>query len=108
MGFKQHISRTWQMIEQQVNDVPFRPHDETVRLICNSTSLSRLNSEKGLFLVSLYAEINPRFYRGLVERGVFKPQKLLYIRPFRRKSCKDPYIPVFLYQIQDKPLKSYF
>ena len=25
MGFKQHISRTWQMIEQQVNDVPFRP-----------------------------------------------------------------------------------
>ena len=28
MGFKQHISRTWQMIEQQVNDVPFRPHDE--------------------------------------------------------------------------------
>lgn len=30
MGFKQHISRTWQMIEQQVNDVPFRPHDETV------------------------------------------------------------------------------
>ena len=33
MGFKQHISRTWQMIEQQVNDVPFRPHDETVGLI---------------------------------------------------------------------------
>lgn len=33
MGFKQHISRTWQMIEQQVNDVPFRPDDETVRLI---------------------------------------------------------------------------
>lgn len=29
MGFKQHISRTWQMIEQQVNDVPFRPDDET-------------------------------------------------------------------------------
>lgn len=28
MGFKQHISRTWQMIEQQVNDVPFRPHNE--------------------------------------------------------------------------------
>ena len=27
MGFKQHISRTWQMIEQQVNDVPFRPDD---------------------------------------------------------------------------------
>ena len=33
MGFKQHISRTWQMIEQQVNDVPFRPDDETLRLI---------------------------------------------------------------------------
>ena len=32
MGFKQHISRTWQMIEQQVNDVPFRPHDEAIRL----------------------------------------------------------------------------
>ena len=30
MGFKQHISRTWQMIEQQVNDVPFRPHNEAV------------------------------------------------------------------------------
>ncbi|HEM4625326.1 TPA: hypothetical protein U1Z85_000214 [Streptococcus suis] len=28
MGFKQHISRTWQMIEQQVNDVPFRPDYE--------------------------------------------------------------------------------
>ena len=33
MGFKQHISRTWQMIEQQVNDVPFRPHDEAVRQV---------------------------------------------------------------------------
>ena len=33
MGFKQHISRTWQMIEQQVNDVPFRPDDEAIRLI---------------------------------------------------------------------------
>ena len=31
MGFKQHISRTWQMIEQQVNDVPFRPDDEVTR-----------------------------------------------------------------------------
>ena len=30
MGFKQHISRTWQMIEQQVNDVPFRPHNEVL------------------------------------------------------------------------------
>lgn len=33
MGFKQHISRTWQMIEQQVNDVPFRPHDEVHRQV---------------------------------------------------------------------------
>ena len=33
MGFKQHISRTWQMIEQQVNDVPFRPHDEAPRQV---------------------------------------------------------------------------
>lgn len=32
MGFKQHISRTWQMIEQQVNDVPFRPHNEAAGL----------------------------------------------------------------------------
>ena len=32
MGFKQHISRTWQMIEQQVNDVPFRPNDEALGL----------------------------------------------------------------------------
>ncbi|MFR9227634.1 MAG: hypothetical protein ACLVKJ_01665 [Acutalibacteraceae bacterium] len=31
MGFKQHISRTWQMIEQQVNDVPFRPHNEAFK-----------------------------------------------------------------------------
>lgn len=30
MGFKQHISRTWQMIEQQVNDVPFRPNNEVL------------------------------------------------------------------------------
>ena len=35
MGFKQHISRTWQMIEQQVNDVPFRPHNETQRINCD-------------------------------------------------------------------------
>lgn len=33
MGFKQHISRTWQMIEQQVNDVPFRPDNEAFGLI---------------------------------------------------------------------------
>ena len=33
MGFKQHISRTWQMIEQQVNDVPFRSYDEEFREI---------------------------------------------------------------------------
>ena len=32
MGFKQHISRTWQMIEQQVNDVPFRPDNEALGL----------------------------------------------------------------------------
>ena len=32
MGFKQHISRTWQMIEQQVNDVPFRPDNEANRI----------------------------------------------------------------------------
>ena len=30
MGFKQHISRTLQMIEQQVNDVPFRPDNEVL------------------------------------------------------------------------------
>ena len=30
MGFKQHISKTWQMKEQQVNDVPFRPDNETI------------------------------------------------------------------------------
>ena len=33
MGFKQHISRTWQMIEQQVNDVPFRPDNEVHRQV---------------------------------------------------------------------------
>lgn len=39
MGFKQHISRTWQIIEQQVNDVPFRPDDEApeLRKHCGTT-----------------------------------------------------------------------
>ena len=39
MGFKQHISRTWQMIEQQVNDVPFRPDNE-------APGLSFIDNEK--------------------------------------------------------------
>ena len=38
MGFKQHISRTWQMIEQQVNDVPFRPDYETTRQVKKQAS----------------------------------------------------------------------
>lgn len=38
MGFKQHISRTWQMIEQQVNDVPFRPDNEAVGEVKNEKS----------------------------------------------------------------------
>ena len=47
MGFKQHISRTWQMIEQQVNDVPFRPDNEAVRLIktpclCDSSGIKKI------------------------------------------------------------------
>ncbi len=41
MGFKQHISRTWQMIEQQVNDVPFRPDNE---------ALGQLKRRKVLYL----------------------------------------------------------
>ena len=41
MGFKQHISRTWQMIEQQVNDVPFRPDDEAHRPV----SYKKINIE---------------------------------------------------------------
>lgn len=45
MGFKQHISRTWQMIEQQVNDVPFRPDDETTFRV----KLSRNRLFKGVF-----------------------------------------------------------
>ena len=36
MGFKQHISRTWQMIEQQVNDVPFRPDYEAESELASS------------------------------------------------------------------------
>lgn len=38
MGFKQHISRTWQMIEQQVNDVPFRPDNEAIGEVKNEKS----------------------------------------------------------------------
>lgn len=44
MGFKQHISRTWQMIEQQVNDVPFRPHNE---------ALGQVKSRKNQYLQGL-------------------------------------------------------
>ena len=47
MGFKQHISRTWQMIEQQVNDVPFRPDNEVVRQIKPVKSrISAIESQK--------------------------------------------------------------
>ncbi len=47
MGFKQHISRTWQMIEQQVNDVPFRPHHETAKI----TGKPRRSTRRGLLQV---------------------------------------------------------
>ena len=43
MGFKQHISRTWQMIEQQVNDVPFRPDDE----VTGQVKVRKAGSYKG-------------------------------------------------------------
>ena len=46
MGFKQHISRTWQMIEQQVNDVPFRPDDEADRRRSGGQSGSGAGSRK--------------------------------------------------------------
>ena len=50
MGFKQHISRTWQMIEQQVNDVPFRPHDEAGSIIKDaSRSLFEKSCAKTLY-----------------------------------------------------------
>lgn len=46
MGFKQHISRTWQMIEQQVNDVPFRPDDEVAELMFDCGQRVRLSNQQ--------------------------------------------------------------
>lgn len=48
MGFKQHISRTWQMIEQQVNDVPFRPDNEA-----NEVNQMALNFSGPIFLPAI-------------------------------------------------------
>ena len=54
MGFKQHISRTWQMIEQQVNDVPFRPHDEAIRL----TDSPQTRMKPGFVRIQVYYSYN--------------------------------------------------
>lgn len=47
MGFKQHISRTWQMIEQQVNDVPFRPDVTPGLMTDNDDALRRSPTHDG-------------------------------------------------------------
>ena len=61
MGFKQHISRTWQMIEQQVNDVPFRPDNEvlTERQIRKTQWLCGLRDFLNRINLPLYTKFTP-------------------------------------------------
>ena len=81
MGFKQHISRTWQMIEQQVNDVPFRPDDEELRQIKLVITFHKLSyryggTENTVWYASIYANTclayanlcwkNVRFYVSMI------------------------------------------
>ena len=64
MGFKQHISRTWQMIEQQVNDVPFRPHDE-IFIVRNGVK-SAVTSRQGQYLRPIYDQIREHVKKHLL------------------------------------------
>lgn len=67
MGIKQHISRTWQMIEQQVNDVPFRPDYEAYRQI--------------IYICEL------RIAKALLKRRAFV--RMRFVLPQKRKSSLD-------------------
>lgn len=71
MGFKQHISRTWQMIEQQVNDVPFRPDNEADRPVSNPRAPRRQSTVMG---DGLYA----KYYIGYANRrGSYEPRRFM-------------------------------
>lgn len=61
MGFKQHISRTWQMIEQQVNDVPFRPDNEvlTERQVRKPQYLCGFRDFPNRIYLPLYTKFTP-------------------------------------------------
>ena len=61
MGFKQHISRTWQMIEQQVNDVPFRPDNEvlTERQVRKTQCLCGFRDFPNRINLPLYTKFTP-------------------------------------------------
>lgn len=91
MGFKQHISRTWQMIEQQVNDVPFRPHNEvlTERQIRKTQCLCGFRDFQNQINLPLYTKFTPIGTENGAETKKshnFKfhtaPEKLLLLRSF--------------------------
>lgn len=68
MGFKQHISRTWQMIEQQVNDVPFRPDNEA-------------GGEVKAVVFKGLREIGKRFYPNFTHFNKLKTDYMTEITP---------------------------
>ena len=91
MGFKQHISRTWQMIEQQVNDVPFRPHDEAPRQVKveKTQCLCGFRDFQNQINLPLYTKFTPIGAKNGAETKKshnFKfhtaPEKLLLLRSF--------------------------
>ena len=63
MGFKQHISRTWQMIEQQVNDVPFRSYYEGEKIVIKPIKI-RENLSFSLFFIYIYLFCDIIIVRG--------------------------------------------
>ena len=70
MGFKQHISRTWQMIEQQVNDVPFRPHNETPGLKYPAIGeLRGLTESDRLEILQNILQFSPLFLQNSAEKS---------------------------------------
>lgn len=60
MGFKQHISRTWQMIEQQVNDVPFRTEHEDEYL---TNASIHYHEHLGYRMVGWFTNCGYKFHR---------------------------------------------
>ena len=91
MGFKQHISRTWQMIEQQVNDVPFRPDNEAPRQVKfeKTQCLCGFRDFQNQINLPLYTKFTPIGAKNGAETKKshnFKfhtaPEKLLLLRSF--------------------------